>query len=348
METLKYGVGIDISKSTFTVCICSILKDYSLSYSNVCNFDNDKKGFNQFLRWIKKHTDKDIDIFYLMEATGVYYEHLAYHLHNLQKRLHVALPSNTKNYFKSLNIKSKTDKIDSKVLSQLACERKHEPWHPPKEIYRKLRSLTRYLEQLKNQKTMISNRLHSKEHAFEIPKAVIKEEKKLLKMFDKSIAACVEQIEKLVASDKQLSHKIEKLESIKGVGFLTTVTVVAETLGFEYFYSKKQLTSYAGYDVVYRESGSSVNGKTKISKKGNSHIRKALHFPSMVAARYNNEMKKFYQRIVAKRGVKKVGCIAVARKLLELMYVLWKTDQYYIEDYNQKTAPVKEAALDSF
>jgi len=282
-----------------------------------------------------------------MEATVVYYERLGLHLYHLKKTVHVALPSKTKYYFNSLNIKSKTDAIDSKCLSQFACERKLSEWHPPKEIYSKLRALTRYLIQLKDQKTSITNRVHSKEHSYEIPKEVLKQECQIIKQLDKAIIVFQEQIRSLVSSDQELNLKMDKLCSIKGVGFFTVATIVSETLGFEQFHNKKQLTSYAGLDVVYRQSGSSTHGKTRISKKGNSYIRRSLYFPAIVSARYNTDLKKFYCRVIEKRGVKKKGLVAVSRKLLELMYTLWKTDQYFIENWEEKkTASVSEAALD--
>ena len=191
--------------------------------------------------------------------------------------------------------------------------------------------------------------MHSKEHSFDVPQVILRQENRLLKEIEKGIEICLVEIEKLVATDKELAFKVEKLSSIKGVGFLSVVTIISETYGFAHFQSKKQLTSYAGFDVTSRESGSSIKGKNRISKKGNSNIRKALYFPAMVASRHNKEMKTFYTRIVQKRGIKKIGITAVSRKLLELMYILWKTNQYYIEDYQQhKTALEKSrAALDT-
>ena len=143
MGLKKYGIGIDISKSKFTACVCSLYDDQEVSFTSSVDFENDKKGFNQFIRWIKKNTCNGIDTLYLMEATGVYYENLAHHLFKIGKALHVALATSTKHYQRSLNVKSKTDQIDSKVLSQFAYERKHKLWEPPKPIYSKLRSLTR-------------------------------------------------------------------------------------------------------------------------------------------------------------------------------------------------------------
>ncbi|MBO0589957.1 IS110 family transposase [Cellulophaga sp. E16_2] len=80
---------------------------------------------------------------------------------------------------------------------------------------------------------------------------------------------------------------------------MSAATVVGETLGFESIVNAKQLTSYAGYDVVLRESGS-FNGKTRISEKGNSHIRAVLHMPSMTCVRCNPTLKLFYNRFEAK------------------------------------------------
>lgn len=106
--------------------------------------------------------------------------------------------------------------------------------------------------------------------------------------------------------------------------------------------------SYAGYDVVQRESGTSIKGKTRISKKGNRYIRNALYFPAMVATRFNPDIKANYLRIIMKKPSKMVGQVAIQRKLLVLLYTLWKNNTSFIEGYN-KVAPTinAEATLDS-
>ena len=123
--------------------------------------------------------------------------------------------------------------------------------------------------------------------------------------------------------------------TIKGVGLLTVAIIVGETQGFSMIENRKQLTSYAGYDVVQKQSGTSLNGKTRISKKGNSHIRAALHMPSFVYIKYNKAVKMNYERINEQKQSKMIGVIAIQRKLLTLMYTLWKTDQVYNENYEQ-------------
>lgn len=90
--------------------------------------------------------------------------------------------------------------------------------------------------------------------------------------------------------------------------------------------------SYAGLDVVEKQSGTSVKGRTRISKRGNSHIRRVLHFPALSAVKYASPIKSFYERVNQNKASKLVGAIAVQRKLLILMYTIWKNDTYYIEE----------------
>lgn len=333
MSVQKQSVGIDISQSSFTACICLRQDKGEVSFSEVKNFKNEKTGFNQLLRWVRKFCDSEAELVFLMEATGVYYENLAYHLHQLKNKVHVVLPNTSKHYFSSLNIKTKTDKIDAKILSQFGVERKHKEWQAPKAIYLKLRNLTRYSVQLQEQKTAINNIKHSKEASHEVQSFILNANKALVKEIDKQLKNCISQIEKLIESDSELTAKVEKLMSIKGVGLITIATIIAETLGFEQTQNAKQLASYAGYDVVEKESGTSIKGKTRISKKGNRYIRNALYFPAMVACRFNPILKENYIRIIQKKESKMVGQVAIQRKLLLLIYTLWKNDTIFIEDY---------------
>lgn len=344
MSIQKHCVGIDISSKTFTACISSLSFDQSLSFTEVKTFSNDKTGFNQLNRWVRKLIKTNEELVYLMEATGVYYERLAYHLFKIKKSVHVVLPNKSKHYFSSLNIKSKTDELDAKVLSRFGVERQHLLWCPPKEIYQKLRSLTRFYSQLQEQKTSLLNIKHSKEASAEVTSFIIKGNEKLIKEFDKSIARVTKEIEKLIDSDCELKSKVEKLQSIKGVGLMTIATIVGETFGFEHFANIKQLVSYAGYDVVQRESGTSIKGKTRISKKGNKYIRRALYFPAMVSCRFNEDLKSAYLRIIQKKPSKMIGQVAIQRKLLVLMYTLWKKDEFFIPN-NKKIAPELAEAI---
>jgi len=173
-KIIHQSVGIDISKDNFTCCICKKAEQMSLSFTQVCEFKNDKTGHNQLVKWVRKQTEKKVEIVYVMEATGVYYEPLAHHLHKLKQHLHVALPSKIKHYFKSLNVKTKTDLNDARVIAQFGAERKLYSWQPPSPVLLSLRDLTRMYEQLQVQKTACTNMLHSKMHSYEVNAFVLK------------------------------------------------------------------------------------------------------------------------------------------------------------------------------
>ena len=97
---------------------------------------------------------------------------------------------------------------------------------------------------------------------------------------------------------------------------MTAVIILAETNGFELIRNKKQLTSYAGLDVKEKQSGTSIKGKPKISKKGNRSIRKAMHFPSLVAVKWDENFKELYARLVSKHGIKMKALVSIQRKTI--------------------------------
>jgi transposase len=97
------------------------------------------------------------------------------------------------------------------------------------------------------------------------------------------------------------------------------------------------VVSYAGLDVREKQSGTSIKGKPRISKKGNKYLRKAMHFPVLTAIRRDERYKAVYARLISKHGIKMKAAVAVQRKLLELIYTIFKTKAPYDKDYLQKT-----------
>jgi transposase len=328
-KIIRQCVGIDISKASFTACICRKLLSGEILLSSVESFENNKKGFNQFVRWSRKITDPAVSNLFLMEATGIYYESIAYHLNKLKLPVSVILPNKVKHFAKSLNIKTKTDIVDSRIIAQMGAERELPLWEPPLTILKQLRDLTRLYMYLKCQRTEFLNRLESDFAAETTLAFVIKADQEILKKLEGQINKCEKEIQKLLFSEEWLAKKVCYLQSIKGIGLTTISIVIAETQGFALVKSRKQLASYAGYDIIQRESGSSIKGKTRISKKGNGRIRAALHFPALVASRYNEELRIDYLRINAGKSSKMIGATALQRKLLLLMYTLWKNNETY-------------------
>ena len=94
-----------------------------------------------------------------MEATGVYYENLAHHLHKLKQPVCVLLPNKVTHFAKSLNVKTKTDKVDARVIARMGAERNLSNWVPPLPLFKQLRDLTRGYSELMKEKTVFTNRL---------------------------------------------------------------------------------------------------------------------------------------------------------------------------------------------
>lgn len=336
MELLKQNVGVDISKDSFVATFAILLQGQIIKNKRTRNFKNTVKGIEGFMEWVGKLEDPSFDLHVTMEATGVYYEELAYALYGHERIIvHVLLPNMAKKYFESLNVKTKTDKVDSRVLGQMGLERMLRPWVLSSKIYRKLRTLSREKGQMIKERTMIKNQLHAETHTAEPLKRTITRYKNRVKYLDKQIKSVEKDIEKTVESDDLVSVKINKIKTIPGIKTATIVGVVAETGGFVNIKSLKQLTSYSGYDVRIQESGK-WKGRSTISKKGNSHIRRLMYMPTLSSIQHANTYKATYNRIKEHKEHKMVAVVAVQRKLLGLIYTLWKNDSIYIEDH-QKT-----------
>lgn len=336
MNYLKYSVGIDVSKADFKANISVIDTLQKVSVKASSSFYNTSDGFEKFMTWIKKHhKETSIDIHFVMEATGVYYENLAWFLFKLEQKVSVILPNKAKKYLQSLGHKSKNDKIDAKGLAQMGAEQNLGLWQPiSKNIY-VLRSLTRLHESFTVQLNGIKNQLHALEYGmFQVENAE-NSLKLMIERFETELINLKSLIEDTITKDEVLQQKYNLISPIKGIGLMTFAVLVAETNGFALFNNVRQLTSYAGYDVVENQSGGFV-GKTRISKKGNAHIRRILFMPAFNAVKDKQTIfYDLYQRVYDRTGLKMKGYVAVQRKLLSLVYTLWKKNVAYDVAFRQ-------------
>jgi transposase len=268
-----------------------------------------------------------------MEATGVYHQKFAFYLDENGYEASVVLPNKISNYMRTLENKTITDKTCSEAIAQFGLERKLDRWNKPKKIYRSLQQLTRERDQIVMERVMVKNQLHAEQAEAEPNERSIErlnERMRLLNKHEKEIKADLAEI---VNSDSSLKGEIKNICSIPGIGELTATIVLAETNGFELIRNKKQLTSYAGLDVREKQSGTSIKGKPRISKKGNRHLRKSMYLPALTAVKHDENFRGVYARILSKQGIKMKGLVAVQRKLLEMIYVIYKSKSEYRKDY---------------
>jgi transposase len=347
-QIFKYSMGCDISKDAFNVCILEVSQDMQSKVKASHKFKNETKGFKEFDAWVKKHKKHDVQTGFYMEATGVYYENLAWYLFEQEYNVYVLLPYKTKHYLKSIGIKSKNDKIDAQGLARMGAEQKHNPWRPHSKSIYILRAFTRQHENVTKLKTSLQNQLHANEYSA-VRNAIVKKQlNATIKLLEKQLTELSEEISNLIDADEKLREKYCHIESIRGISKLSWATIIAETSGFETFENQRQLVSYAGYDVVENQSGKHV-GKTKISKKGNSRIRRILYMPSLVAVRLKEPvLYNLYQRVLERTGIKMKGYVAVQKKLLVLVYHIWKNDKAFQSNHSKTFGEEESKSLFPF
>jgi len=336
-HVLKQALGIDVAKDSLSLCLGTLKPDLEKEFIAMGEVANDSSGFQKISDYLTKGNIQKQKLVVVMEATGIYHEALAVYLHQQGFTISIMQSGRVKRYAQSLEQRSKTDALDSRMLAMLGCERKLTNWSPPDKTFRQLKALSRERSFLLKEKNVEKNRLHAVKTAAYSNKKEVKRYARRLKLLEKQLLEVEQEMRELVTGDEKLAQKMQYLESIPGVSFLSAATVVGETCGFNEISSAKQLTSYAGYDVVLKQSGT-FRGSTKISKKGNKHIRSILHMPSMTAIRVNPTLKVFYQRLKPNKAKPIVALVAVQRKLLLLMYSLYKKNEFYTPLPQQKTA----------
>lgn len=342
MKIIKQNVGVDLAKKNFKVSYQQQLENGKLRIKGSKTFANTLSGIKAFVEWVLRHNKTNQAIRVTMEATGVYHEHLAYYLHEeTDFCVSIILANKFKAYVKSMNIKSKTDKIDAKILGQMGIERNLRIWLPISPQIRQLKQLTRERVRTLKYKTMITNQLHALSHSHRPLRESIKRLQQLIKQLEKQLTKIEVEIDVWLKDDPELEQKIENICKVKGLKWRTVATIIAETDGFNLFTNRAQLVSFAGYDVVHRESGTSVKGKTRISKKGNRFIRRALYMPALSAVSNEPIFKHFFERVLKRSGNKMVAYVAVQRKLLLLIYTLFKKNQPFDPQYLKKVEQSK-------
>lgn len=328
-EILRQNVGIDVSKDKLSVCFYELEKGLAKKIKGSRSFSNTPGGYEELVEWAQKRQVEGLVLGFALEATGVYHENVVYYLSDHGYKVSVLLANQVKSYIASLNIKTKTDKVDAKALGQIGLERDLKAWKAPKAALRQLKQLSRERVSLLEERTMLSNKLHAMKSSYEYNRSSIFRLEGRIAFYDDQVKEVETHIEQVVNQDKELKEKIENICTIKGLGEISVLTILAETNGFELFSSRSQLVSYAGYDVVEKQSGTSVNGKTRISKKGNRFIRRVLHFPAISAARHEPIFKALYERVYDRTKIKMKGLVAVQRKLLIYIYTLYKKNEAF-------------------
>lgn len=320
-------VGIDMAKGSFTACM-SMVDDEGCSTPAI-EFKNNRTGFNQLVRWTRKEMLPDYPVYFVMEPTGVYYEALAMHLTKIGFTVYVVPANRVRDYAKFEGYTTKTDSIDAYVLSILGCDKRRlKAWSAPDPVLTEIRTLCRLRAALVKQQTMLKNQLEALSNSSFCSGRPSSLCGRVLSDMTKGIKRIEDEIEKCYGSSFGLKVLLDYAISVPGIGKTSAITILTETGCFANFSSQRRVISFAGLDVVARQSGTS-DPKRRISKKGNIQIRTVLYTCAMSAICHCEEIREFYLRIKKSNPAGKVAITAVMRKLLILVYTMCKKQTFY-------------------
>lgn len=321
----KVAIGIDVSKDNLDVYL---LQEDGLGRQK--KFKNNAQGFAQLEQWIEQYAQGEVHA--CLEATGQYGEGVAEYLYAKGYAVSVVNPVRIKAYGESKMRRNKTDGLDAHLIADF-CARQNPPlWKPIAPNVRLLQELTRRLEDLQAMRQQEVNRLKSGKLAPQVEADL----KKHLDYLDERIRELDKAIQEHIDQDPDLKAQKRLLVSIKGVGEKTAQLLLSEIPQLREFEHVNQLVAFCGLNPQKHTSGSSVNGKPRLSKKGSSRIRRGLYMPAIVAKNNNPILKPFAERLL-KAGKSKMCVIgAVMRKLLHLAYGVLKSGQPFDPNYQRR------------
>lgn len=305
----RMPVGIDVASGKFDVAVWKGDTSYKTKV-----FPNTPKGFIALKKWLEPFGCCHI----CMEATGAYSEPLATFLHDEGYDVSVENPARIRRFGQAELSRNKTDKDDARMIARYCKLHGPSLWQPAPLNERRLKALVKRLTNLQEMRQMEENRL-------EVSDAVVQPSiRVVIAALDAQIDETKRAINDHIDNDPGLKKNRELLESIPGIAGVLSSTMLAYLGDMSRFSSSKALVAWVGLNPMRQESGE-WKGKSRISKMGNSAMRKALYMPAIVAMKWNPAVSALKKRLDAGKKTGKVVVCAAMKKLLQLAYGVLKS-----------------------
>lgn len=320
-------IGIDVSKDSLDVCLIRNQDGHLFNGK----FNNNPSGFKAMKAWCKTHgCDCEQLTLCCMEHTGLYTRQLVHYL--LSRQVAVWLESSLHIKRSMGLVRGKSDAIDAQRIARFAHTHQNEAKHL------NVSALT--LEKLKDlnanrtrlMKAIQSLQVSTNELKLVDPqsgKTIEQVNRKALRGLEESLQVVEEKTIEFIQADENLKHLFELVTTVKGVGKVVAVLLLIYTQGFTVINDGRKLACYSGVAPFEHRSGTSIMGRTGVSKFANGQIKQALHMAAISSVQHNPELKAYYQRKV-EQGKNKMAVInAVRNKLLHRIVAVVKRDSPY-------------------
>jgi transposase len=310
--------GIDVSKDRLDIAVISaerVVKRWSVA--------NDEAGVALCVAELLAFEPELIAI----EATGGLETLAAYELQRAGLPVAVVNPRRTRAYAKAAGLLEKTDLIDAVMLAQFCRAMKPPVRVLPDEKMQEFGSLLSRRRQLIEMRVAESNRI--KQSLKTLRPGIQRHIDWLTAEIDKTDG----ELRKQIIEVPEWNEKDDLLQSVAGVGDVTSLTILAELpeLGT---LSGKAIAKLVGVAPINNDSGR-YKGK-RSCWGGRAVVRSALYMATLTAVQHNPTIRAFYQKKLAEGKLKKVAMIAALHKLLTILNAL-------LRDRKPWTLPTKKA-----
>lgn len=328
---MKMYLGIDMAKHDFVSAIELPARpaggedqSFKLVHPKI---KNTHRGFNQLKQWVTKLASqhKADSIHIGVESTGGYETPLVEWFRKYSDFLITVLnPIQVKRFGQSQLLRTKTDKVDAKLIANYMAIHKPDPTPVPSQQVKELQALTRHQEHLTRKRANELTYLESIQDS-KVKTSV----RQTIKSYDRQIEKVEQLIKDHFDNHPDLKSKKELLMSIPGIGEITSAILLSEMNGS---LDPKQQVAHAGIAPRERQSGL-LKGKARICKTGNKRIRTALYLPTLAAIRYNPVITTFYEKLKSKDKHGKVIVCACMRKMIHIVVGVLKNQIPFDPNY---------------
>jgi transposase len=283
---------------------------------------NDTAGFKE----VCKLSQHKRDLCLIFEPTGIYSHALISYCQKHKIKAIIVGSKEARDYARSIKQRSKTDKIDAKVLYRYHTQREEYTITVPSldTHVRKITQRRNVYDKYRQSIVQMSNLIEATSND---DKALIRSLQKQINALQRAADKLLEEIEMLLVKEKKYKDTLTHLQTIPGVGKKSALALLLEFLRYPEAKSK-EMVALMGLDPVHRDSGV-FKGKSRISKQGGKHLRQTLYMATVVAIQYNDRLKLFYERLVSNGKPKKSALLAAMRKLLRIAFAVAKNNEPY-------------------
>lgn len=306
MQVQHSFIGIDVAKDELVI--------YDASQHSLITIPNTPAAIRRWLKTFPGNCEIAI------EATSTYHMTVSELAHKKGLHVYVIDGYQLSHYRQGIGGRAKTDACDAQLLARYLRNEKADlrRWSPPPKAYRILQSLLRRRAALVKARTALQQSLGTEP---------------VLKVSLKSLIKRIDQLDLLIqrrlreaVKEAGLTHQVKRCQAIEGVGPITAIGLVMAFLRAD-FQSSDAFIAFLGLDVRVKDSGKHT-GKRRLSKKGDSEIRRLLHCAAMTASR-GSQWRPLYESYLTRGLAKTQALVILARKLARIAFALMKNKTEY-------------------